>query len=151
MGADLDVTSLLPEGVAVGSIKEFIPCARYIEPMDVVVYIQEDLAYRADRVDPFLTLLWHPHEQRAIGFKLKGFRWLFANLQEILKEQSVGLEEDSFLSMISAIQFAMVAGGGAMLEKMERDRLAEKYAEARRLAKGIKFDSRQLPTYARAA
>ena len=58
-------------------ISPFEPRALYYETMDFLLYLQEDLPYRADRIDPFLTLLWHPYEDRAIGVKIKGFRFLF--------------------------------------------------------------------------
>lgn len=37
---------------------------------------------RADRVDEYLTLLWHAREPALVGIKLKGFRSLFDDLKE---------------------------------------------------------------------
>lgn len=71
-----------------GELQPFKPVARYYEAMDCVIYLLEDLAYSADRVDGFLTLLWHPHEERLIGVKLKGFRFLFGRLQAICETRT---------------------------------------------------------------
>ena len=56
---------------------EFKPLARYFPEMDFLIYLNEDCSYRADRVDAFLTVLWHPERDALVGIKLKGFRFLF--------------------------------------------------------------------------
>jgi hypothetical protein len=55
-------------------IKPFEPIARYYETMDILLYLNADMSYRADRVDEWLTLLWHPYKKALIGIQLKGFR-----------------------------------------------------------------------------
>src|SRR5216684_613546 len=95
--------------VSPSGIKEFTPCARYYETMDLLLYLQEDLSYRADRVDEFLTLLWHPQEDRAIGVKLKGFRFLFQRLKAALAAQNVQLGEGVFMSLVAALEVAMTS------------------------------------------
>src|SRR4051794_18428248 len=88
-------------------------------------------AYRADRVDRFLTLLWHPYEDRAVGVKLKGFRFIFERMREILQTQGVVVPGDHFMPLITAFEVAMTAGlGAAALASAERKRLDEKYAKA---------------------
>jgi hypothetical protein len=50
---------------------EFKPVARYYSAMDHILYLKEDCSYRADRVDEWLTLLWHPYKWELVGIKLK--------------------------------------------------------------------------------
>jgi len=83
MADSLALSALAPPAWK-GSVEEFQPCARYYGAMDILLYLETDLPYRADRVDPFLTLLWHPGKEEAIGVKLKGFRFLFQRAQAIL-------------------------------------------------------------------
>jgi len=113
----------------------FAPCARYYEDMDVLLYLEEDIPYRADRVDTFLTLLWHPEKEEAVGVKLKGFRFLFRRIQAILKADGKTLNDGKFLRMITALEVALTAGLGAEITiDAERARLVEeKYDRARRL------------------
>jgi hypothetical protein len=122
-------------------IKPFVACARYYEPMDLLMYLEEDLSYRADRVDAFLTLLWHPHEDRAIGVKLKGFRFLFERARAILAAQNIQLGEAAFLSLVTALEIAMTALGSAVMAEAERKRCEEGYERARQLLKSVKFDA----------
>jgi hypothetical protein len=123
----------------------FQACARYYEPMDFVLYLREDLPYRADRVDSFLTLLWHPSEDRAIGIKLKGFRYLFQRLQAIFRAQGVTITDNEFLPLVSAVEVATVAGlGASMTVGEERKRLTKSYATAKTLVKSARFDQREL-------
>src|SRR5947207_2789396 len=58
----------------------FKPAAKYYRAMDHLLYLQEDCAYRADRVDEWLTLLWHPHHWELVGIKLKGIHAVFKDL-----------------------------------------------------------------------
>jgi hypothetical protein len=145
--AELALDRLVPADWTGDLGAPFEPCARYFEAMDILVYLEEDVAYRADRVDPFLTLLWHPSKHEAIGVKLKGFRFLFERMQATLKPHGVSLEDSQFLSLVSALEVAMTAGLGAVITAdAERRRIEERYAEARRLLTkdGAKFDAKQL-------
>jgi hypothetical protein len=124
---------------------EFQKSARYYAPMDVLLYLEEDVAYRADRVDPFLTLLWHPYEQRAVGIKLKGFRCIYEWTREIFATRGIHLTSDDFLPLITAFEVAMTAGRGAILTReTEQKRFEERYAQARALIKDVQFDLREM-------
>lgn len=128
----------LPQG-------DFQACARYYEPMDFLLYLRDDLPYRADRVDSFLTLLWHPYQDQAIGVKLKGFRFLFERMQAIFRAQGRLLLDNDFLPVMSAVEVAMTAGiGSAITDGAERKRLDRSYALARTLTKSARFDPREL-------
>lgn len=118
-----------------GAEKEpFAPVARYYPTMDFLLYLNEDCSYRADRVDPFLTLLWHPYENKLVGIKLKGFKFLFERLKALCE-----LEDNQFFPIIKAIELAVVGGmGDAFMEDPGKTRVAErqkKYDYARALVK----------------
>jgi hypothetical protein len=131
--------------------EDFEPCARYYPPMDCVIFLREDVAYRADRIDEFLTLLWHPSEDVAVGVKIKGFRALFNTLSEVAAAAGRSLPEGAFTPLMSAIEVAMTMRvGSALTDKMEASRLEEHrrvmalYAQAFKLVGGVTFDPRQL-------
>jgi hypothetical protein len=123
---------------------EFQPSARYYAPMDVVVYLREDVAYRADRIDPFLTLLWHPYEERAVGVKLKGFRFIYDRAREILASRGIPDQADGFLSLITAFEVAITAGGSAMMTAAEQQRRRERYDAARHLLLDVRLSVREM-------
>ncbi len=146
MAADLATLSeVLPLEMGTLPEGEFQACARYYEPMDFLMYLREDVPYRADRVDSFLTLLWHPSEQRAVGVKLKGFRFVFQHLQAIFRSQGIPLPDDGFLPLMTAFEVTMTAGMGASVTAgAERKRLLKSYATAKALVRTVQFDPREL-------
>ncbi len=106
----------------------FKPVARYFEALDCVIYLNEDVSYRADRVDTYLTLLWHPYADRVVGVRFKGFKFIFRQLQSIMG----GLKEAPFLPLIKVLELVLTAGYADVgLAKQERNRLQEKYDSAR--------------------
>lgn len=140
--ADLAIDQLVSL-VGAGEVGRFEACAKYFDGIDVLVYLEEDVAYRADRVDAFLTLLWHPSKTEAIGVKLKGFRFLFDRMRAMLKP--AGVEDSEFPSLVLALEVAMTAGlGAAITADVEHQRIEEKYAEARRLLAQKRFDAKQM-------
>lgn len=109
----------------------FVPVARYYPAMDFLLYLNADCAYRADRVDTFLTLLWHPLEDRLVGLKLKGFRFLFNQVKAIS-----GLEEADFLPVVKLLETALVGGvAEAAMTRIEQKRVEEQYAKAKEFAR----------------
>jgi hypothetical protein len=135
----------------------FRPIARYYEAMDCVIFLQEDVAYSADRVDGFLTLLWHPHEEKLIGVKLKGFRFLFGRLQAILRDANVSVPDTAFVPLIKAIELALTTRLFALFEQAGEDGEAEtnvleekrkqiesRYKQASELVDSVTVDTREL-------
>jgi hypothetical protein len=126
-----------------GEVKEFKPGARYYEPMDCVIYLKEDVSYSADRIDTFLTLLWHPHENRPVGVKLKGFRWLFQRWQALCRGSNFAVPDGHFVPLVKAIEIALTARLGEILtlaaqadrqeQQAEHDRIVAKYDTAREI------------------
>ncbi len=109
----------------------FKPVARYFSAMDSLVYLKEDLSYRADRVDGRLTLLWHPYEENLVGIKLKGFKYMFTTLNSIA---DMNLKEEHFIPIVKYLELAMFGVAGAMMDNYEeegRERIKQKYEEAK--------------------
>ena len=134
---------------------DFKACAHYYPPMDCVIYLRENLAYRADRVDEYLTLLWHPYETRAIGVKIKGFAKLFKTLQTVSRATGRDLPETAFHPLMKAIEAALtVQAGSFVTDHVEQERLAEqqrlteRYAKAFEVVGDITFDPSQLKKFA---
>ena len=111
----------------------FTVVSRYNPDMDFFLYLTEDCAFRADRVDGFLTLLWHPQEERLVGLKLKGFRFLF---QQLTKMQR--LDEEEFVPLVNYIELAvMTTMTEEVLAQLGEERLRDrrdKYNRAREWA-----------------
>jgi len=142
---------LLPVGWSNHAFTEFTPGAMYYPPMDCIIYLREDTSYRADRVDQFMTILWHPHDDRAVGVKIKGGRYLFERVRAILAPLGHKLGDDQFLPLMSALQLAMtVHGGEAVTTKAETIRIkqqkrrTELYRQALEVVGDATIDTRQL-------
>ena len=107
----------------------FVPGAQYYPAMDCLLYLEEDVSYRADRVDEFLTLLWQPYSLRLVGLKLKGFHARFESLTE-----SVDLDEGHFLKLIDVVTFFLIQGGAREImeghESERKKKLLGKYKKA---------------------
>jgi len=152
----LTITDLLPSDWGAFAFEPFEPCATYSAPMDCIVYLREDESYRADRIDQFLTILWHPHEDRVIGIKLKGIRFLFESLRSIV--QTVTRKDpldDKFVPLVGAIELALKMRAGVVLtEKFEKNRVVDlvslnrSYELARGIVDGVTFDTRQISNMA---
>jgi hypothetical protein len=129
----------------------FEPCARYHASMDCVIYLNEDLSYRADRVDQFLTILWHPEMELAVGIKLKGFRFLFERIQTVQRTLGHELPESAFLPLITAVEMALTVNFGSDLTKQvqggriaEQQRLTECYCQARLVIGNVNVSMAQI-------
>lgn len=63
---------------------EFIPCATYFSAMDELICLTEDCSYRSDVADLYLDILYHPHEERIVGVKLKEAKFLLTAARRIV-------------------------------------------------------------------
>ncbi len=57
-------------------LSEFKVAATYSEPLDEIVYLEEDVGYVSQYIGPRFEILWHPHEMRPVGLKICGIREL---------------------------------------------------------------------------
>ena len=62
----LTLAELFPD-IDLAALGPFKPCYSHNQPMDQVIWLDEDLPYRTHRVHERLELLLHPHEDRVIG------------------------------------------------------------------------------------
>lgn len=127
------VTELVQASGATLNDKSFSPVARYYSAMDFVLYLNTDCSYRADRVDSFLTVLWHPQKEELVGIKLKGFNFLFERLRAILD-----LGDKDFIPLVKALEIALVGGAAeALISKVDGKRKKELYDMAISLTKDV--------------
>ena len=78
----------------------------------------QDCSYRAERIDQFLTVLWHPYEEKLVGIKIKGFGFLFERVKSILN-----LKDEHFFPVIKALEAAVVGGmAEAIMSRHEQER-----------------------------
>lgn len=133
---------LAPE-YAGGNVPKFVAGAKYDADMDFLLYLQEPLSYRADRVDAFLTLLWHPRDDRMIGVKLKGWRLMFGEMKEKL-----GLQESAFFPLVDALEFALAeVFATEIMDKVQAIPPSERYKRAKAYSDAIQFISHvRVPT-----
>jgi len=95
-------------------LSPFISCAAYYEDMDYVEYVSEDGITVAERIDPFLTLLWDKNQDNVIGFKLKGFRNFFETTLKPLYD----LKNDEFVELTFALEILYTEQGSKMLAQL---------------------------------
>ncbi len=67
------------------STAEFKPFARYFPAIDAMLFVREDVSYRAEMIDEqYLTLLWHPWEPRLVGVKLCSMHEVYDLLKSVV-------------------------------------------------------------------
>lgn len=88
--------------------EEFQPAAKYFPAMDCLIYLREDVSYRAIRLDQYRTVLLHPLEDRAVGVKLKGMRFVTEKARVVLR--SVGIETNK-IKLITLWEMALTEDG----------------------------------------
>lgn len=76
------------------------PVALYFHDSDCVEYVREDGFSIYDRIDEYLTLVYDKTGRILIGFKLKGFKYLFTRALE----PAYRLNEKQFVNLVSAIE-----------------------------------------------
>ena len=125
------------------TLPEFLPSAKYIAPMDFLIYLREDCSYRAVRVDALRTVLLHPSEDRPVGVKLKGMRHLFERYRAILN--SMKMKTDN-VSLWTLWETACGLDGDELTENADLDRRRQYAARAAQmLEKAAPIDATELP------
>ncbi|MGA8991302.1 MAG: hypothetical protein WB500_13150 [Rhodoplanes sp.] len=109
---------------------EFRPAAKYIPAMDCLIYLREDVSYRAVRLDPYRTVLLHPQEDRPVGVKLKGMRFVTEKARAVLR--SVGLDLKG-LKLITLWEMALTENGEEVVAAAETERKQQYAARAKQL------------------
>jgi hypothetical protein len=114
--------------------------AVYFTDSDCVEYVREDGFVVYERVDEFLTLIFDDTKYNLVGFKLKGFKYVFdAHLKPLLQ-----LNDSQFVELVSAIEAICSEHGDKLFANQGR---ARAYKAARRLAArdSVKLTSDFLP------
>lgn len=103
-------------------LARFEPTAKYIPAMDCLIYLREDCSYRAVRLNTFQTILLHPHEDRPVGVKLKGMRFLHHRLHAILRAAKGGEVDMRSIGLVALWETALTASGDSEVEDAEKER-----------------------------
>lgn len=117
------------------SMGDFEPIAWFDREMDQLIYMEVDVSYTAERVDPFLTLLWDPDtREKLAGIKLKGIRHFF----EDLKREGAITSDSRLINLITVFSRILVESlGPGMIGELESQYQAkrkEKYKKAHEMA-----------------
>jgi hypothetical protein len=107
-------------GIHSGPLPKFEPVARYIAPMDCLIYLREDCSYRAVRLNTHTTILLHPYDDRPVGVKLKGMRFLHEKLRTILR--SLGADNLPMNKLIAFWELAYTEDGEEAMAGAEKER-----------------------------
>jgi hypothetical protein len=104
------------------SIPEYRAVPRYERGMDHLIYLTEDVSYRAEMMHRYLTVLLHPTKDDIVGIKIKGFRFIFERLRGVLN-----LKEADFVPLVRLMEMLVGAGLGDHVMEAEKQR---RYAQA---------------------
>jgi hypothetical protein len=105
------------------------PVAVYFLDSDCVEYVKEDAFCIYERVDDFLTLVFDETKINLVGFKLKGFKYVFdKHLKPLFK-----LHDDQFIDLVSAIEVVFTQVGDKMFADGNEERVRA-YKAALKLA-----------------
>jgi len=118
---------------------QFKPVARYYANMDFLLYVNEDCSYSAERVNPFLTVLWHPQEERLVGIRLKGFKFLFERIRAI-----VDFKDGDFLPLTKAFEVSLTAGMAETIMNKHTERTNLLYEKAREFVREVDVPLQEL-------
>jgi hypothetical protein len=108
---------------------EYIPTAVYFLESDCVEYVKEDSFCVYERVDKFLTLIFDETKLNLIGFKLKGFKYIFDKHLKPLFE----LNDRQFIDLVSVIE-AVITQFGNQIFSVDDEQRARAYKAALKLA-----------------
>jgi hypothetical protein len=124
-------------------LSEFKPSAKYIAPMDCLIYLKEDCSYRAVRVDPLRTVLLHPTDDYPVGIKLKGMRHIFERYRAILMSLSIKPDQ---VSLWALWETACTLDGDELMANADIERRRQ-YAEraGKMLATAGEVNAAELP------
>jgi hypothetical protein len=124
-------------------LPEFAPGAKYIAPMDCLIYLREDCSYRAVRLDPLRTVLLHPTEDRPVGIKLKGMRNVFERYRAILHSLNMNVDH---VTLWTLWETACAMDGDDLVETADVERRRQYALRAGQMLETAgQVDSSELP------
>ena len=113
---------------------EYEPTAKYIQSMDCLIYLREDCSYRAVRLNPQVTVLLAPYEDRPVGVKFKGVRQMYERLGSIAR--LLGLSGKPSISLVALWELAYSDDGDINTAVAERERQKQLAESARSFLSG---------------
>ena len=96
---------------------EFVRRACYYPKIDCIEYLSSNEIAISERVDEFLTLIWNEEFSNIIGFKLKGFRFVFNKILKPLRE----VRDEDFNLIVEAFEHILTQFGDGMFKQSEKD------------------------------
>jgi hypothetical protein len=122
-----NLNQILQKTFNVSIAETFSKNAIYNPAMDCAEYVSSDEVVLAVRVDEFLTLYKDRYRAKVIGFKCKGFRYLF---EQAIKN-GAELDENDFVPLVKVIEYALTHIGNQVIDpgKEEAYRQAQDIAE----------------------
>lgn len=94
------------------------PAAVYFLDSDCVEYLKEDAFCIYERVDSFLTLIFDETKFNLIGFKLKGFKYVFEqHVKPLFK-----LNDSQFIDLVSVIEAVFSSIGDDIFKAGDEER-----------------------------
>ena len=94
------------------------PVAVYFLDSDCVEYVKEDAFCVYERVDSFLTLIFDETKFNLIGFKLKGFKYVFEQHMKPLFK----LNNSQFIDLVSVIEVVFTQIGDKIFSENDEER-----------------------------
>ncbi len=64
----------------------FVPCASYIEPLDELIWLDEDVGYVSHHLHAGIDIFKHPVTGAIVGFRVRGVRAMLAAASACLPE-----------------------------------------------------------------
>jgi len=80
--------------------EQFQKRACYYPKVDFIEYLSVDAITVSERIDTFLTLIWDDNHVELVGFRLKGFRYVYDEVLKPLKN----IKEDAFDLIMEAVE-----------------------------------------------
>lgn len=111
----------------------------YFEPlMDYVEYVTEDSVTVSRRIDEYLTLIYRANSEEVVGFRLKGFKYIFKKFKPVLD-----LREEHFVLLARVIELVVTELGDQILRS---DYAKQSYRKAIFLADAddVKLDADEI-------
>lgn len=109
---------------------EFTSKAIYHHALDFIEYVASDCFVVSERIDEFLTILKDGDNGELVGFKLKGFAYLY---NELIKP-TVGEDIPPFLELVPVLTYLLGRMGDAAFEDVIQKR-KKAYQDVARFAR----------------
>lgn len=134
------LTTLLQKQFGAVLSENFEARASYSEEMDFLEYLKNDTTTVSQRIDNCLTLMLDAESREVIGFRFKGFRYVFNTVIRPL----VKLRNEDFDPLITAMEVVFTTLGNDCVAGLRPDdeRRLQAYQKALEIAKR---DSVKLP------